>query len=127
MGNIRIIPNAPTGPPNSYSKLELGVGSAAALGAVPIVVTLAVAVQPFSPVTVTINVPAVLTTILEVVSPIPHKYVPVPVAVKVVLGVAQFNAKPLLFVIKSDGVVLSKLTATLAVAVQPLAVETVTM
>ena len=68
-----------------------------------VVVTLAELVQP-PMLTTTLNVPADETTNVEVVSPFPHKYVPPPVAVKVVLGVVQFKAKPLLLVMAAVGV-----------------------
>ena len=47
----------------------------AAVGALPskVVVALAVDVQPFEPVTVTVNVPAVLTVVAAVVAPFDHK------------------------------------------------------
>ena len=47
----------------------------AAVGALPskVVVALAVEVQPFEPVTVTVNVPAVVTLVAAVVSPFDHK------------------------------------------------------
>jgi hypothetical protein len=38
-----------------------------------VVVALAVEVQPFEPVTVTVNVPAVLTEVAAVVAPFDHK------------------------------------------------------
>jgi hypothetical protein len=47
----------------------------AAVGALPskVVVALAVEVQPFEPVTVTVNVPAVVTLVAAVVAPFDHK------------------------------------------------------
>ena len=60
-----------------------------------VVVALAVDVHPFSPVTVTVNVPAVFTVIEAVVAPVDQRKVPLPVAVNVVDGVVQFNARPL--------------------------------
>ena len=47
----------------------------AAVGALPskVVVALAVDVQPFEPVTVTVNVPAVLTVVAAVVAPFDHR------------------------------------------------------
>jgi hypothetical protein len=53
--------------------------------------------------------------------------VPPPLAVKVVLGMVQLNAKPLLFVIATVGAVLSNVVVALAVAVQPFGLVTVTV
>ena len=92
-----------------------------------VVVSLAVAVQPFAPVTVTVHVPAVVTVIEAVVAPVLHKYVPPPLAVSVVLGTAQVSAKPLSLEMDAFGVVLSNVVVTLAVAVQPFAPVTVTV
>jgi hypothetical protein len=93
-----------------------------------VVVALAVAVQPFGLVTVTVNVPAVvIAPELATAEPLLHKYVPPPLAVKVVLGIVQDKAKPLLFVIATVGTVLSKVVVALAVAVQPFGLVTVTV
>ena len=43
-----------------------------------VVVTLAVDIHPFAPVTVTVNVPAVVTVIDAVVAPVDHEEVPLP-------------------------------------------------
>jgi hypothetical protein len=53
--------------------------------------------------------------------------VPPPLAVNVVLGIVQLKAKPLLFVIATVGIVLSKVVVALAVAVQPFGLVTVTV
>ena len=50
-----------------------------------------------------------------------------PLAVKVVDGMVQLKSSPLLFAIDAPGNVLSKVVATLAVDVQPLAPVTVTV
>jgi NADH:ubiquinone oxidoreductase subunit K len=93
-----------------------------------VVVALAVAVQPFGLVTVTVNVPAVvIAPELATAEPLLHKYVPPPLAVNVVLGIVQLKAKPLLFVIATVGIVLSKVVVALAVAVQPFGLVTVTV
>jgi hypothetical protein len=90
-----------------------------------VVVTLAVEVQPLAPVIVTVNIPAVLTVIEGVVAPVDHKKVPLPLAVKVVAGVLQLNARPLLLVIDAPGTALSNEVVTLAVDVQLLMPVTV--
>ena len=59
-----------------------------------VVVTAADEVQPFVPVTVTVYVPADETIIAAVVAAFDHKYVPLPLAVSVVDGIEQLNAKP---------------------------------
>jgi hypothetical protein len=99
-----------------------------AVGAVlsNVVVTLALDVHPFEPVTVTVNVePVVITPDEASVEPLLHKYVPPPLAIKVVFGVVQFNAKfPVMLAV---GAVLSKVVETLALDVQPFALVTVTV
>ena len=89
-----------------------------------VVVALAVDVQPFAPVTVTDQVPAVVTDMEDVVAPVLHKKVPLPLAVNVVLGVEQLRAR--LPEIDAPGAVLSSVVVALAVEVQPLAPVTVT-
>ena len=92
-----------------------------------VVVTLAVDVQPFAPVTVTVHVPAVVTVIHCVVAPVLHEYDAAPAgAHSVVLGTAHVSARPLSFEIDAPGVVLSNVVVTLAVDVQPFAPVTVT-
>ena len=49
-----------------------------------------------------------------------------PLAISVVLGVAQLNPSPLLLLIEAAGAVLSSVVVTLLVAVHPLAAVTVT-
>src|ERR1035437_1430693 len=91
-----------------------------------VVVAVPVAVHPLAPVTVTLKVPAVLTDIACVAAPVGHKKVPVPFAVKVVLDVVQFNARPL-SVMPDAGGVLSNVVVAVPVAVHPLAPVTVTL
>ena len=50
-----------------------------------------------------------------------------PIAVNVVFGIAQLNARPLLLVIVAPGAVLSNVVVTLAADVHPLAPVTVTL
>ena len=78
-----------------------------------------VAEQPFAPVTVTWNVPAVVTVIDCVVSPPGnHRYdAPAP-AVKIVDGTAHVNASPLLFDIVAAGNALT-VTVWLLLLLQP--------
>ena len=52
---------------------------------------------------------------------------PLPLAVNVVPGIVQFNARPLLLLILAAGAVLSSVVVALAVAVHPLAPVTVTV
>jgi hypothetical protein len=92
-----------------------------------VVVTLVLAVQPLLPVTVAVKVPAVLTVMDEVVAPVLQLYVAPPLAVKVVDGVAQVNASPLLLLMDADGAVLSSVVLTLVLAVQPLLPVAVTV
>jgi hypothetical protein len=100
-----------------------------AVGAVVlrVVVAEAVAVQPLLPVTVTVNVPAALTVMAEVVAPLLHSYAVPPLAVKVVDGVVQFSASPLLVLMLAVGAVLSSVVVALVVAVHPLLPITVTV
>ena len=60
-----------------------------------VVVTLAVDIHPFSPVTVTVNVPAVFTVIEAVVAPVDQRTFRYQLLLSVVDGVVQFNARPL--------------------------------
>jgi hypothetical protein len=85
-----------------------------------VVVTLATDLQPLVPVTITVNISAVVTLIEGFVAPVDHKYVPLPLTVRVVAGMLQLSARPLLFVITAPGEVLSNEVVTLAVEVQPL-------
>ena len=81
-----------------------------------VVTALDVAIQPFAPVTVTVNVPAVVIEFdAATVAPLLQIYVPPPLAVKVVLGIAQVNAK--LPVMPTVGGVLFKVVTALDVAV----------
>ena len=100
-----------------------------AVGAVVlrVVVAEAVAVQPLLPVTVTVNVPAALTVMAEVVAPVFHSYAVPPLAVKVVDGVVQFSASPLLVLMLADGAVMFCVMMILSVSVHPLAAVTVTV
>ena len=50
-----------------------------------------------------------------------------PLAVNVVFGIVQFNARPLLLLIVAPGAVLSNVVVTLAADVHPLAPVTVTL
>jgi len=94
-----------------------------------VVVTLACDVHPFAPVTVTVNVPAVLTVIDGVVCTgvVFHEYDTPPLAVRVVVVVLQFKASPLSLLIVAVTVVLSNVVLTLVCAVHPLAPVTVTV
>jgi hypothetical protein len=100
-----------------------------AVGAVlsSVVVALVVAVQPLLPVTVTVNVAAVLTVMAEVVAPLLHSYAVPPPAVKVVDGVVQLSASPLLVLMLADGAVMFCVIAIDSESVQPLAAVTVTV
>ena len=100
-----------------------------AVGAVlsSVVVALVVAVQPLLPVTVTVNVAAVLTVMAEVVAPLLHSYAVPPPAVKVVDGVVQLSASPLLVLMLADGAVMFCVITIDSVSVQPLAAVTVTV
>ena len=91
-----------------------------------VVTALDVSVQPFAPVTVTVNVPAVVIEFdAATVELLLHIYVPPPLAVKVVLGEAQVNAKvperP------TTGGEVFKVVTALDVAEQPFAAVTVTV
>jgi hypothetical protein len=59
-------------------------------------VLVATAVQPAAFVTVTVYVPVVLTVMAAVVAVVLHKYVPPPLAVKVVLSPEQMELLPLI-------------------------------
>ena len=63
--------NVPLARPLHVTVTLVKVGITIALGWV--IVALAVEVQPFEPVTVTVNVPAVLTEVAAVVAPFDHK------------------------------------------------------
>lgn len=90
---------------------------------------LAVLVQPFVPVTVTVYVPACVTVTLAFVPKPPvHWYVPPPVAVRLTLVVAQpKTVEPVLFVIPAFGGVVFSVIMTEAVAVHPSDPVTVTV
>ena len=92
-----------------------------------VVVTLVLAVQPLLPVAVTVNVPAVLTVIDAVVAPVLQLYVAPPLAVKVVDGVVQLNASPLLLLMEANGAAMSCVMRMLSVSVHPFAAVTVTV
>ena len=98
-----------------------------AVGVVLTVTTLlAVAVHPpVAAVTVTVYVPVALSEIAAVVAAVLHRYVPPPVAVRVTLPGEQKVVAPDA-VIPAVGVVFT-VTALLAVAVQPIALVTVTV
>ena len=68
-----------------------------------------------------------LTVIDAVVAPVDHRNVPLPLAVKVVDGVVQFKARPLLFDIDAPGTVIFWVIVMLAVEKHPLAPVTVTV
>jgi hypothetical protein len=99
-----------------------------AVGGVMLCVTLvvAVAVQPFEPVTVTVYVPGeVMVAVAFVPKPFDHKYVPPPLAVLVTLVVEQLKLSvPVILAV--GGVVLC-VTLVVAVAVQPFEPVTVTV
>ena len=79
---------------------------------------MAVDVQPFAPVRVTEYVAATLTEIPDVVAPVLHRNVPVPIALKLTDEVVQVNVA-LLGEITSDGGFRSSLTLMLMEDVQP--------
>jgi hypothetical protein len=110
---------------NASPLLLLITGDGAVLSSV--VVTLVLAVQPLLPVAVTVKVPAVVTVMDAVVAPVLQLYVAPPLAVKVVDGVVQLNASPLLLLIDGLGAVLSSVVLTLVLAVQPLLPVAVTV
>jgi hypothetical protein len=100
----------------------------AAVGGVVFKVTTAVSVsvQPFAAVTVTVYVPAVVIELEAAsVEPLLHKYVPPPLAVKIVLVVVQSKAKTPL--IAAVGSVVFNVTTAVSESVQPLAAVTVTV
>jgi hypothetical protein len=103
-------------------------GVIAAIGAVVFVpiTELAVAVQPLEPVTVTLYVPPAVTVLLALVELLSHKYVPPPLATKLIDVVAHVNV-PELGVIAAVGAVVLVPITELAVAVQPLEPVTVTL
>ena len=90
-----------------------------------VITRLAVEVQPLALVTVTVYVVVVVgfTGIVAVVAPVFHKYVPPPAAVILPLKPLQSVEIPLILAV---GVGLTA-TPLLAVAVQPLALVTVTV
>jgi hypothetical protein len=85
----------------------------------------AVAVHPLALVTVTVYVASAvgLTGIVAVVAPVLHKYVPPPVAVKVVVPPLQITDVPVMLAVGSGLTV----TACVVVAVQLLPFVTVTV
>jgi hypothetical protein len=104
-----------------------------AVGTVLSKVTVALAVDehPLDPVTVTVYVPAAVALYAAELPttfvPSDQEYVPPPVAVRVVLVVVQFSARPLLL-IPADGAALFCVIVVLAVEVEhPLAPATVTV
>jgi hypothetical protein len=90
-----------------------------------VIVVLAVAVQPFAAVTTTEYVPAALTVLVADVVPSFHRYVPPPVAVKVMLVVEQSKIV-VGDVIEAIGNVVLEVIVVLVVAVQPLLAVTTT-
>lgn len=76
-------------------------------------------------VTMTVNVPLLVTLIDGVVAPLDHKYVPVPPAVSVTLPPAQNVVGPL-GVIVATGVGSTVTVVGADIALQPLALVTVT-
>lgn len=96
---------------------------AAALGAVfRFKILLAVAVQLFVPVTVTVYVPAAEAMAAAVVAPVLHKYVPPPEAVNAVLVPAQMGEVPAMATVGTALYV----SVRAAVPVQPKLLVTVT-
>ena len=90
------------------------------------ITALDVAIQPFAAVTVTVKAPAVVIEFdAATVEPSLQRYVPPPLAVNIVLGVAQVKAK--LPVMPTTGGALFKVVTALDVAVQPFAPVTVTV
>ena len=83
------------------------------------------AVHPFAPVIVTEYAFAEVALMTDVVAPVLHRYVPVPTAVKLAVGLAQVNVA-LPGVTLTMGGVISRATCIDAVAVQPLAPVNVT-
>jgi hypothetical protein len=90
-----------------------------------VIIVEAFAVQPLLAVTTTEYVPAVVTFFVAEVVPSFHRYVPPPVAVKVILVVEQFKIV-VSEVIEAIGNVVLEVIVVLAVAVQPLAAVTTT-
>jgi hypothetical protein len=90
-----------------------------------VTVLVAVEVQPLALVTVTVYVASAvgLTGIVAVVAPVLHKYVPPPVAVKVVEPPLQITDVPVMLAVGNGLTV----TALVAVAVHPFALVTVTV
>ena len=90
-----------------------------------VTVLVAVAVQPLLFVTVTVYVASAvgLTLMNDAVEPLLHKYVPPPVAVNVVLAPLQITFVPVMLAVGNGFTV----TVLVAVAVQPLALVTVTV
>jgi hypothetical protein len=90
-----------------------------------VTVLVAVEVQPLALVTVTVYVASAvgLTGIVAVVAPVLHKYVPPPVAVKVVEPPLQITFVPVMLAVGNGLTV----TALVAVAVHPFALVTVTV
>jgi hypothetical protein len=101
-------------------------GVAGAAPELPLTVLLAVAVQPLVPVTVTVYVPAAVTVRDALEELLFHKYVPPPLATKLMLAVEQE-------IFPDDGVTLAVggvvllVTVELAIAVQPFVPVTVTV
>jgi hypothetical protein len=93
--------------------------------ALKVIVVLAVAVQPLAAVTTTEYVPAVVMFFVADVMPSFHKYVPPPVAVKVMLVVEQSKIV-VEDVIEATGIEESVVIIVEAVAVQPLLAVTTT-
>jgi len=90
---------------------------------------LAVEVQPFAPVTVTVYVPgAVMLAVADEPRLLLHEYETPPVAVTLIAVLEHVNTvEPVLFVIPAVGAVTFCVAVMLDVDVQPLAAVTVTV
>ena len=90
---------------------------------------LAVEVQPFAPVTVTVYVPgAVMLAVADEPRLLLHEYETPPVAVTLIAVLEHVNTvEPVLFVIAAVGTVIFCVAVMLDVDVQPLAAVTVTV
>ena len=84
-------------------------------------------VHPLAAVTVTVYVPGALTDVVAVVALVLHKYVPPPVAVKLMLVVEQVNSVVVGGVIPAVGATVFCVIVIVSVSVQPLTAVTVTV
>ena len=91
----------------------------------PDTVALAVARQPLALVSVTEYVPATVAEITGVVAPVDHKTVPVPMADRLTVGLAQLNV-PLLGVTLTEAATVALTTVALLTVVQVLLPVSVT-